>query len=139
MKYGGLVIEKKEYVLLKRLMNLSGFYKDDTLRKSVIKLSGELETAQIQDETDMPRDVVRLNSELKVRSKVGWQKTFQLVLPKESNLEQDRISITTPMGAAVIGYAEGDSIKWDFPTGEQQLTIEKVVQKKSHINLDMVL
>jgi len=139
MKYGSLVIEKKEYVLLKRLMNLSGFYKDDILRKSVIKLSDELETAHIQDETDMPDDVVRLNSEITVRSKAGWCKTFQLVMPKESDLKQNRISITTPMGAAVIGYAERDSVQWDFPAGKQQLTIEKVVQKKKHINLDMVL
>ncbi|TLF46237.1 GreA/GreB family elongation factor [Maribacter aurantiacus] len=139
MKYGSLVIEKKEYVLLKRLMNLSGFYKDDTLRKSVIKLYGELETAHVQDESEMPSDVVRLNSEVTVRSKAGWFKTFQLVMPKESDLKDDRISITTPMGSAVIGYAEGDSLLWDFPSGEQQLTIEKVVQKNEFINTNMIL
>ncbi len=139
MKYRSLVIEKKEYVLLKRLMNLSGFYNDETLRKSAKKLSEELETAHILDETEMPEDVVRLNSEVTVRSGAGWRKTFQLVMPKESDLKKDRISISTPMGAAVIGYAQGDTVLWDFPTGEQRLTIEKVLQKKKHINLDMVL
>ncbi|KPM31995.1 Regulator of nucleoside diphosphate kinase [Croceitalea dokdonensis DOKDO 023] len=139
MKYGSLVIEKKEYVLLKRLMNLSGFYKDDVLRKSISKLSAELETAHILDESEMPIDVVRLHSETTVTSKTGWQKTFQLVMPKDSDFKADKISIITPMGSAVIGYAKGDTIVWDFPSGKQQLMIENVVQGKKHINLDMVL
>ncbi|KAA2220007.1 GreA/GreB family elongation factor [Maribacter flavus] len=139
MKYGSLVIEKKEYVLLKRLMNLSGFYKDEVLRKSVVKLSSELATARIYNETEMPEDVVRINTEVTVKSEAGWQKTFQLVMPNESNLKDGKISITTPMGSAVIGYAEGDSMEWDFPVGKQQLTIEKVVQKNEFINTNMIL
>ena len=64
MKYGNLVIEKKEYVVLKRLMNLSGYYKDDTLRKSVQKIVGELETAIIRDESEMYEDVIRFTQRL---------------------------------------------------------------------------
>lgn len=139
MKYGNLVIEKKEYVLLKRLMNLSGYYKDETFRMSVNKLLCELETANIMDDAEMPYDLVRFNSVVTIGSKKGWKRTFQVVLPKESNVKEDKISISTPMGAAVMGYAEGDSIVWEFPSGEQHLTIEKVVQEKKHIKLDIVL
>lgn len=139
MKYGNLVIEKKEYVLLKKLMNLSGYYKDETFRKSVNKLIGELASAQIVDDTEMPDDVVRFNSIMTIGSKDGWQRTFQLVLPTESNIEENKISIATPMGAAVIGYAECDTIVWEFPNGIRELTIKKVSQQKKTINLDMVL
>ena len=139
MKHGNLIIEKKEYVLLKRLMNLSGYYKDETLRKSVKKLLGELESAKIVEDVKMPADVVRFNSVITIGSKEGWHKTFQLVLPTESNIKEDKISITTPMGAAVIGYAEGDTIIWEFPNGVKELTIEKINHEKKHINLDMVL
>ncbi|SEK97634.1 regulator of nucleoside diphosphate kinase [Maribacter orientalis] len=139
MKHGNLIIEKKEYVLLKRLMNLSGYYKDETLRKSVKKLLGELESAKIVEDAKMPADVVRFNSVITIGSKEGWHKTFQLVLPTESNIKEDKISITTPMGAAVIGYAEGDTIIWEFPNGVKELTIEKINHEKKHINLDMVL
>jgi len=139
MKYNTIVIEKKEYVLLKRYMNLSGYYKDDTFRKSVQKLVGELDSAKIADADEMPEDVIRFNTTVTIVSKTGWHKKFQLVLPKESDVKNDKISILTPMGAAVMGYAEGDSITWEFPSGEQQLTIEKVQQENIHINANMVL
>mgnify|MGYP000347880173 CR=1 FL=1 len=58
MKYGSLVIEKKEYVLLKRLMNLSGYYKDETFRKSVEKLVHELKSAHIIDDDEMPDEML---------------------------------------------------------------------------------
>lgn len=139
MKYNHLIIEKKEYVLLKRLMNLSGYYKDETLRKSVKKIVGELETAQILDDADMPDDIVRFNSVITIEAKDGWSKTFQLVLPINSNFKEDKISILTPMGAAVMGYATNDNVIWEFPNGVKELSIKKVIQKKTHLNLNMVL
>lgn len=139
MKYGNLVIEKKEYVVLKRFMNLSGYYKDDTLRKSVQKLVGELETAIIRDASEMYEDVIRFNTTVTIVSENGWHKKFKLVMPTESDIKNDKISILTPMGAAVIGYSKGDSIVWEFPSGEQKLTIEKVEQENEHMNLNMVL
>lgn len=139
MKYKNLIIEKKEYVLLKRMMNLSGYYKDETLRKSVKKLVGELESAQICDEADMPKDVIRFNTMITIVSKNGWRRKFKLVMPNDSDVRNDKISILTPMGAAVMGYAEGDSLVWEFPSGEQKLTIEKVEQENNYISMNMVL
>jgi len=139
MKHENLVIEKKEYVILKRVLNLSGYHQDSTLKKSVGKLIKELESAKICDEADMPTDVVRFNSEVTIVSEKGWNKKFQLVLPKESDVKNDKISLSTPMGAAVMGYAEGDSLIWEFPSGEQELTIEKVVQENISTNVNMIL
>lgn len=139
MKYGNLVIEKKEYVVLKRFMNLSGYYKDDTLRKSVKKLVGELETAIICDASEMYEDVIRFNTTVTIVSENGWYKKFKLVMPTDSDIKNDKISILTPMGAAVIGYSEGDAIVWEFPSGEQKLTIEKVEQENEYMNINMVL
>jgi regulator of nucleoside diphosphate kinase len=139
MKYKNLIIEKKEYVLLKRYMNLSGYYKDETMRKSVKKLVGELESAEIRNETDMPKDVIRFNTTVTIGSQNGWHRTFQLVMPNDSDVKNNKVSILTPMGAAVMGYAESDSIAWEFPSGEQNLTIEKVEQDNQYINVNMVL
>lgn len=139
MKYGSLVIEKKEYVLLKRLMNVSGYYKDTTLRSSVQKLMGELETAKILDEVDMPDDVIRFNTTVTILSEIGWHKRFKLVVPSKSDVRNNHISILTPMGAAVVGYAKGDSLVWEFPSGNQKLTIGNVEQENESINLDMMI
>ena len=139
MKYGGLIIEKKEYVLLKRLMNLSGYHRDNTFKKSLKKLKEEMESAQILDEADMPKDVIRFNSNVTIISENGWHKKFKLVFPSKSDVKNNYISILTPMGAAVMGYANGDSLIWEFPTGNQKLTIENVEQENESINIYMVL
>ncbi|WP_282055352.1 GreA/GreB family elongation factor [Maribacter luteus] len=139
MKYGNLIIEKREYVLLKKLMNLSKYYKDVTLGKSIKKLSSEIESAKICDEKDMPNDVIRFNSTITVVSEKGWSKKFTLVTPSESDVKEGKISLLTPMGSAVIGYAEGDAIIWEFPSGEQNLMIGKVEQGNRKLNVSMVL
>ncbi|MCK0159192.1 GreA/GreB family elongation factor [Allomuricauda sp. F6463D] len=139
MKYESLIIEKKEYVLLKRLMNLSGYHRDNTFKKSIKKLMEEMESAKILDEEGMPEDVIRFNSSVTIKSENGWHKKFKLVLPSKSDVKKNYISILTPMGAAVMGYAKGDSVIWEFPSGSQKLTIEDIEQENEPININMVL
>lgn len=128
MKYDSLILEKKEYVIIKRLLNLLDNYKDNTQKSSLETLSIELETAVINDDIDVPSDVVRLNSEVTISAEDGWSYTFQVVLPTDSNAAQKKVSILLPMGAAVIGYAKGDVIQWKLPKGETNITVVDVKQ-----------
>jgi regulator of nucleoside diphosphate kinase len=128
MKYDSLILEKKEYVIIKRLLNLLDNYKDDTQKSSLETLSNELETAVINDDVDVPLDVVRLNSEVTISAEDGWKYTFHLVLPTDSNVSQKKVSILLPMGAAVFGYAKGDVIQWKLPKGETNITLVDVKQ-----------
>jgi len=128
MKYGSLIIAKKEFVILKRLINLSGNFKDAVEKRSVYKLSKELETAIIQDGDEVPDDVIRFNSEITIRANDNWKYTFKLVLPTESDVSKHKISILSPMGTAVIGYAEDDKILWEFPQGMKTIKIDNVTQ-----------
>ncbi len=131
MKYGSLILEKKEYVYIKRILNISGYAEDVETQKSLQRLSKELKNAQIIAEADMPEDVIRFNSKIMVYSENGWEKVIQLVIPSDKDAKKDKISILTPMGAALFGYSEGDSIEWDFPSGKQKLRIVTVTQVES--------
>ena len=137
MKYGSLIIEKKEYVYVKRILNISGHAEDFETQKSLQRLSDELKNAQIVDEEEMPEDVIRFNSRIMVYSENGWERVIQLVIPSEKDTKQSKISILTPMGAALFGYSEGDSIEWDFPSGKQQLKIVTVAQTEKQTNKEI--
>lgn len=137
MKYGSLIIEKKEYVYVKRILNISGYAEDFETQKSLQRLSDELKNAQIVDEEEMPEDVIRFNSRIMVYSENGWERVIQLVIPSEKDTKQSKISILTPMGAALFGYSEGDSIEWDFPSGKQQLKIVTVAQTEKQTNKEI--
>ncbi|EAR14811.1 MULTISPECIES: GreA/GreB family elongation factor [Robiginitalea] len=139
MKYKQLLIEKKEYVLLKRYVNLSAHYHDATLWQSIQKLLTELDSAKIVDEAEMQNDVVRFHSIITVTSENGWSRRVQLVLPPERDVSKDKISILTPMGIALFGYAEGDTVSWEFPSGPKRLRIEKVEQEPVFIDTNLLI
>ena len=86
----------------------------------------------------MPDDVIRFNSVVTVQSG-GWQTEFQLVIPTERNISANKISILAPMGSAVMGYALGDTISWNFPNGTKDLTITHVKQAEKPIDIDVLL
>lgn len=137
MKYGSLIIEKKEYVYLKRILNISGYAEDFETQKSLQRFNDEIKNAQIVNEDEMPIDVIRFNSKMVVHSEKGWKKMIQLVTPSEKDSTKDKISILTPMGAALFGYSEGDTMEWDFPSGKQQLKIVEVSQDKNQDKIEV--
>ena len=139
MKYGSLILEKKEYVYIKRILNISGYSGDHEIQKSLTKFSEELKTAHILDEEEMPDDVVRINSFVTVQSGNDWEKTLQIVQPSEKDMKNNKISILTPMGAALFGYSTDDLISWHFPTGIKELKITEVAQTAQDINLNALL
>jgi len=132
MKYKNLIIEKREYVYLKRILNISGYTGDFETQKSLKRLLDELKTAQIVDNDELPKDVIRLNSKVSIEAENGWKKTLQIVIPSDRDLKNDKISVLTPMGAALIGYSQNDAITWEFSKGEQKLTIVAVEQDETY-------
>lgn len=134
-----LIVEKREYVFLKRILNINGFTGEITVKNSLHKLISELQSAKILDEEDMPSDTVRFNSKVTITSSNGWERTLQLVLPSERNLDEGKISVLTPMGSALFGYSMGDTIEWDFPGGTKEIFIKNVVQQPHLKEFDVPL
>jgi len=58
-------------------------------------------------------------------SEIGTGKgiTYQLVGPLESDLERDRISVTSPIGRALIGKRVGDEVSVKTPGGVREFEI----------------
>ena len=52
--------------------------------------------------------------------------TYQLVGPLESDLEKNRISVTSPIGKALIGKCDGDDISVNTPGGIREFEIVEI-------------
>jgi regulator of nucleoside diphosphate kinase len=126
MKYSSVILDKKEYEIIKSVIDPI-FESANLMNSCISRLKEELKIARLIDDSteSFPEDVIRLNSIVDVGTPFGVMK-IQLVLPENSNSEQKRISILTPMGSALIGYAEKDKIMWEFPNGIQEVEILKV-------------
>jgi regulator of nucleoside diphosphate kinase len=59
----------------------------------------------------------------------GKVQAVTLVYPGNADISQGRISVLTPIGAALIGLSAEDSITWETRTGElRQLTVLKICE-----------
>ncbi len=130
MKNKTIIIEKKEYELLKRIMGMAQYYKDKSYKNSIEKLCMELQSARIVKNKEMPEDVVRFNSVVVIKTPFNASREYQIVTPQRSDIREGKISVLAPMGLALFGYSQGDEIAWEFPTGMSSILIEKVKQEK---------
>jgi regulator of nucleoside diphosphate kinase len=91
-------------------------------------LLGEIERAELHGEDTMPPGHVMLNSRVAfVDEKASQLREVQLVMPADANIAEGRISILTPMGAALYGLANGACIDWPDLTGnERRIRIMRV-------------
>jgi regulator of nucleoside diphosphate kinase len=78
------------------------------------RLIEEIERADLRPSSEMPDDVVTLGSEVTFR-KEGRDQTVQIVAPEDADIERRRISVLTPVGAALLGLSVGQRISWEMP------------------------
>ncbi len=131
MKYGSLIVSKTEHKTLQQIIHQVPHRVDTTYRRSLERLPEELKTARLVPNKEMPSDVVRLQSKVAIVDPDNKLHTFEIVTPGRSNIVENRLSILAPMGLALYGYAEGDVVKWQFPSGEQEILIVRVTQNSS--------
>ncbi len=91
------------------------------------ELLNEMERAKIVKDGSVPDDVVRMGSTVTFRSHDGRERTETLVYPVDEDSDAHKISVMTPVGAALIGLAVGQSISWTARDGRKhELTVVKV-------------
>lgn len=90
----------------------------------------EIERAELHEPGTMPADAVRLGSGISfLDERAGQVRNVHLVLPVDANIAEGRISILTPVGAALYGLRAGDAIDWpDIDGNERRITIVRVTQ-----------
>lgn len=93
------------------------------------ELLNEMERAKVVKDGSVPDDVVRMGSTVTFRSHDGRERTETLVYPVDEDSNAHKISVMTPVGAALIGLAVGQSISWTARDGRKhELTVVKVKQ-----------
>lgn len=128
MKYGSLIMEKKDYLTLKRILNFHRYYEDYAHKDALEQLGNRIDKALIEDEVDIPDDVVRLNSKVTVEFGHGEKQVFQLVPSTKGDLKKNMVSVVSTFGASLVGLAVGDYIQLGFPTDVQSFKIVGVEQ-----------
>jgi len=92
------------------------------------ELQAELDRAQIAPDDAMAPDVVRIGSTVVFVTAGAEPRRVTLVFPQAADIAQHRVSILSPVGAALLGLAPGQSIPWLGPDGRaHELTVLEVL------------
>jgi regulator of nucleoside diphosphate kinase len=72
-------------------------------------LARELDRAVVVPDGERPADFARLGSRVEYRDLLtGRARALRIVPPSEADLEAERLSVISPVGAALIGLRPGD-------------------------------
>ncbi|PPZ92941.1 nucleoside diphosphate kinase regulator [Cloacibacterium normanense] len=92
------------------------------------KLLSELSKAEIVPSEKIDKDVVTMNSEVKLFfENTQKEQSFKIVYPQDANLKENKISIFSPIATALIGYKIGDEIEWIVPGGKTKIKIVDLI------------
>jgi regulator of nucleoside diphosphate kinase len=96
------------------------------------ELLSEMERAKIVQAQQVPEDVVRMGSTVTFQSDDGHKRRLTLVYPVDEDVTLHKISVMTPVGAALIGLGEDQSISWTARDGRRhELTVLRVENPKA--------
>jgi regulator of nucleoside diphosphate kinase len=99
-------------------------------------LLDEINRAEVHSLDELPGGVVTLGSLVTfVDESTGVQRTVQIVLPADADIERSSLSIASQVGAGLIGLRAGQSIDWPCPDGRPRTLRIVDVQQNPAVEL----
>ena len=106
-----LVLTQDDLDRLSRLLDVQG--------GKFAQLEGELARATVVPRSEIPDDVVTMNSRVLFENETtGERREVTLVYPPDADIDAGKISVLVPVGSALLGLRAGQSIDWRLPSGE---------------------
>lgn len=97
------------------------------LELKISKMEDVLSRARVIDTSKMPTDEIHLLSTVKIKN-LKTNKVFEytLVSPEEANLQEGKISVTSPVGQGLMGAKPGSKVKVKAPAGLMEFEIIEI-------------
>ena len=97
------------------------------LEAEIIELENAIRTAIVIDDSDVSTDSVNVGTTVKVLYvEDGDEEEYAIVGARESDPMNNRISNECPIGAALLGHKEGETVMVDAPDGSVALKILEI-------------
>lgn len=107
-----LIIKNSDYEKLQSLIERSS-------SPAAEFLEAEILGADVVVDKQFPVDAVAMGSTVTFKRKGSSETSrYSLVYPQQSDIEEKKISILSPVGSALIGLRTGGEIDWPMPNGK---------------------
>jgi len=99
------------------------------LEMKINKIENILSRVKVLAPEDMPDGEVFVLANVKIKDITNKEEiTYTLVSPEEADFEQDKISVVSPIGKAMLGKKVGDRIEVDVPIGKMKYEILEITK-----------
>ncbi|HKN47850.1 MAG TPA: transcription elongation factor GreA [Candidatus Polarisedimenticolia bacterium] len=98
------------------------------VKSRITQLQEQLKNLSMIDLSSLPKDRASLGSSVTVYdAEADKTMTYELVIPDESDFAKGLVSVTSPIGKALMGHREGDEVTVRIPAGTRSFEVVKVV------------
>jgi regulator of nucleoside diphosphate kinase len=138
MKEKHIFVTANDFRRLNELLAVAGTFNFRD-RDDLKSLESELRRANIVEARDVPQTVVTMNTRLTILDlDDGTKMEVTFVFPSDANIDDGKMSVFSPIGTALLGYAKGDIIEWAVPAGIRRIQIEDILyqpEAAGHLHL----
>jgi transcription elongation factor GreA len=97
------------------------------LNAKINELETAINTSEVIEIDELRGERIVFGTKVELENLANGRKvTYQLVGPYESEPESGKISVTSPLGKALIGKEEGDAVKINTPGGIQEFEVLEI-------------
>jgi regulator of nucleoside diphosphate kinase len=122
-----IIMTSNDYNYLKELLS-SKFTHAIGPSDFLESLEAELELAEVVNPDQVPKNIVTMNSTVKLRDRdTNEIETYTLVFPEDADIANGKLSVLAPVGTAILGQRVGDVLRWRVPSGWRRLKVERVL------------
>ena len=103
------------------------------------RLQDEIAHADVIPPEEIDGDVVTMRSKVRFRDlDTGEESVYTIVFPSEANIDEGKISILAPLASSLLGYKQGDTVRFEAPSRIRQLQISEIIyqpESSGHFHL----
>ena len=102
--------------------------KQSFLEGRIGEISYKISNAKIIDPATLAKDVVRFASKVRIENLDSEEETeYMIVGPEEADIKKGKISVSSPLGKALLGKKPGDEAVLQAPGGKRVYEIIEIM------------
>jgi transcription elongation factor GreA len=102
--------------------------RQDFVRSRIAQIEGRVRELSMYNIASIPHDVVAYGSQVKVEDvDAGEVSAYEIVFPEEVDAGKGQISLSSPIGRALMNKGVGDEVEVQTPRGKRTYAIVELV------------
>ena len=101
--------------------------RQEFVRARIAQMQGRIRELSMYTFASIPRDVVAYGSRVTLEDDAGESTTYEIVFPEEVDAARGQISLSSPLGRALLSKAEGDEVEVQTPGGKRAYQIVELL------------